>query len=105
MSLKRPIFPLKYNERIPTRLYHGTSDALNIEVIHPPKDTGIMRDETRNDFMDKVFMTSSIRSAWRYAKKACARLGGSPVVYMVQPVGDVLSVRDHEYIAELAVVV
>lgn len=66
--------------------YHGTSNALGVKkIILPPIQTKNLREEWRRKYIDKVFFTTSILSAENYAKKACKKYGGNPVVYIVKP--------------------
>lgn len=68
--------------------YHGTSTNCKIEdVILPPLDTNQLREDFRKKHLDSVFLTVSLRSAETYAKKACVRFGGSPIVYKASPIG------------------
>ena len=61
--------------------YHGTSDALNIgKLLLPPVITENLREDWRTKHHDKVFFTTSLLSAEMYAKKACKKYGGKPVV-------------------------
>ncbi len=53
--------------------YHGTSTNCKIEDV--------------KKHLDSVFLTVSLRSAETYAKKACVRFGGSPIVYKASPIG------------------
>ena len=86
--------------------YHGTSNTFNIKkVILPPIQTDILREDCRKKYLDKVFFTTSLLSAENYAKKACKKYGGNPVVYMVKPVGQYFNRMDNEYIADKAVVI
>lgn len=85
--------------------YHGTSDALDIErMILPPEITGNQREEWRKKYHDKVFFTSSLLSAEKYAKKACNKYGGSPIIYTVKPIGEYYKRIDYEYVADKALV-
>ena len=52
--------------------------------------------------MDKVFFTTSLLSAENYAKKACKKYGGAPVIYMVKPIGQYFNRIKCEYIADKA---
>lgn len=52
--------------------YHGTSDALDISCILPAAETGFLREDWRKKLTDKVFLTDSLYSAQKYAKKACS---------------------------------
>ena len=86
--------------------YHGTSNVLNIKkIILPPIHTDILREDWRNKYLDKVFFTTSLLSAENYAKKACNKYGGDPVVYIVKPIGQCFNRIDNEYIADKALVI
>ena len=52
-----------------------------------------------------MFFTTSLLSAENYAKKACKKYGGDPVVYLVKPVGQYFNRIDSEYIADKAVII
>ena len=54
---------------------------------------------------NKVFFTNSLLSAEKFAKKAALKYGGNPVVYEVNPVGDVWHVNTNEYVADRAKIV
>lgn len=82
--------------------YHGTSTALNIERLIPASESGILREEWRTTFTNKVFFTDNIRSANSYAKKAAAKYGGKPIVYVIQPVGVIWNVNNTEYVSDYA---
>ena len=65
--------------------YHGTSSLLITGNYLLPADiTGVLR-ENRQQNKDVVFLTRSKLSAARYAKKACALFGGSPIIATVMP--------------------
>lgn len=64
--------------------------------------TSIKREEQRKKFTDKVFFTTSILSASMYAKKACKKYGGNPIIYIVKPIGQFFNTIDTEYIADRA---
>ena len=86
--------------------YHGTSDILDVKkMILPPIQTKNLREEWRKKYVDKVFFTTSLLSAENYAKKACKKYGGDPVVYLVKPVGQYFNRVNCEYIADKAVVI
>lgn len=68
------------------KFFHGTSDIFNINKILPSSQTQILREEWRKNNQDIVFVTSSLYSAKRYAKKSAEKFGGSPVVYIVKPI-------------------
>ena len=89
-----------------TRLhyYHGTSSALNIKnLLLPPSESGVIREDFRKRNLNEVFLTTSKLSALRYAVKAAARFGGVPVVYEVEPDFTTCEPRiDNEYICSYA---
>lgn len=69
--------------------YHGTSDALNIsDLLAPPVETGFLREQFRNSLNDVVFITNSLVSAEKFARKASVAFGGNPVVLTVSPIGE-----------------
>lgn len=83
--------------------YHGTSSVLEIDKeLLPPMYTGNLREDWRKNNQDIVYMTTSLDSAKRYAKKACARYGGEPVIFEVRPIGWSHCRTNQEYIAEKA---
>ena len=45
--------------------YHGTTDLFKIEnnILKPPIDTGILREEWREKNLNKVYFTDSLLSA------------------------------------------
>lgn len=86
--------------------YHGTTDALQIRaVLLPPMIHGNKREEWRTKYTDVVFFTTSKLSARMYAKKACKKFGGNPVVYVVRPKGQWFNTVNNEYIARKARIV
>ncbi len=86
--------------------YHGTTDLFEIgKVLLPPVITDNKREHWRTKYNDKVFFTSSMLSASMYAKKACKKYGGNPVVYIVKPIGQFFNTINTEYIADKALVV
>lgn len=85
--------------------FHGTSDALSIETLLPSDESGNLREDWRKKLNNKVFFTDSLYSAARYAKKACAKYGGNPVVYEVHPVGDIWHIHTNEYVADSAEII
>lgn len=83
--------------------YHGTSDLFPIKrFILPPTLTGTLREEWRKRDTDKVFFTSSLLSASGFAKKASKKYGGSPVIYIVTPIGDYYNSINSEFVADKA---
>lgn len=85
--------------------YHGTSDELAIDRLCPAAETGKLREEWRKKLTDKVFITDSMYSAARYAKKASKKYGGHPVVYIVRPEGDVWYTHTNEYVCDSAEII
>ncbi|MBQ8571329.1 MAG: hypothetical protein IJ444_07480 [Kiritimatiellae bacterium] len=85
--------------------YHGTSSIFNIrKFILPPVDTNNLREDWRKKNLDVVYITTSLLSAMRYARKASEKYGGDPIVYEVKPLGFWAHRIDAEYIAEKALV-
>lgn len=85
--------------------YHGTSDIIAIkEFLLPPIYTDVKRELGRIKLVDCVFLTTSLLSACGYANKACNRFGGNPIVYVVEPIGDVSHVMNNEYIVEKGII-
>lgn len=74
-------------------------------MILPPIQTDILREDWRKKYLDKVFFTTSLLSAENYAKKACKKYGGAPVIYMVKPIGQYFNRIKCEYIADKAVII
>lgn len=89
------------------RYYHGTSDIIQFEdnTIKSALDTGILRESWRTKLLDKVFMTTSLVSAARYARKASNTFGGNPVIYVVEPIGYCDNTLVNEYIADEAKII
>lgn len=86
--------------------YHGTSTSLEIDnLILPSIQTGILREDWRQKNLNKVYFTNSVISAKRYAKKACEKYGGDPIVYVVKPLGIWFHRIDKEYVADRALVI
>lgn len=65
--------------------YHGTSSEANIQdVILPPEAHCFgTNEEERTKNLDKVFFTTLPKYALTYARRACTRMGGKPVLYRV----------------------
>ena len=82
---------------------HDTFDVK--KIILPPNQTNNLREEWRKKYIDKVFFTTSLLSADNYAKKACKKYGGNPVVYIVKMIGQYFNRMDCEYITDKAKVV
>ena len=86
--------------------YHGTTDVFKINrVLLPPVITDNKREEWRKKYTDKVFFTDSLLSASMYAKKACKKYGGNPIVYIVKPIGQYFNTVNTEYSADKALIV
>lgn len=87
------------------KLYHGTTDELPIkDFILPSNQTRVLRESFRNYNTGVVFLTSSLPSAEKYAKKAASKFGGNPVVYSCVPVGALPQEHNHEILCRKAVV-
>lgn len=83
--------------------YHGTSDILPIDnIILPANQTGNLREDWRKKLTNKVFFTDSLMSAQKYAKKAAAKYGGNPIVFVVRPIGQIWNPNVNEYVADKA---
>jgi len=88
--------------------YHGTTTYFNLhkgDYILPAIETGILRESWRKKLIDKVFFTNSPLSAIKFAKKAAARFGGEPVVYMVKPCSSYYNNNTNEYIADKIIII
>ena len=62
-----------------------------------------MREDWRKNNQNLVFVTTSIYSAKRYARKSAEKFGGSPVVYLVKPINWSLR-RGNEYVCDWAMI-
>lgn len=86
--------------------YHGTTDLFPIKkVLLPPVITDNQREEWRKKYTNKVFFTTSALSAEMFAKKACKKYGGNPIVYIVKPIGQYFNTINTEYIADKALII
>ena len=86
--------------------YHGTTDAFNIKkILLPPTYTSNLREEWRKKYHNMVFFTTSLLSASKFARKACEKYGGNPVVYEIKPIGQYFNTIHGEYISERAKIV
>ena len=82
--------------------YHGTSTNIKIDgFILPPVITYNQREDFRKKHADKVFSTDSIKSAKMYAKKACEKYGGKPIVY----IGNIIYDINHECMSDKALII
>ena len=85
--------------------YHGTTDIFNIKkILLPPTYTNNLREDWRKKYRNMVFFTTSPLSAHRFARKACEKYGGNPIVYIVKPIGQYFNTINGEYISEKALV-
>lgn len=85
--------------------YHGTTDAFKIKkVLLPPIHTNNLREDWRKKYHNMVFFTTSLLSASKFARKACEKYGGNPVVYEVRPIGQYFNTIHGEYISEKALI-
>ena len=87
------------------RMYHGTTDVFAMERILPPLESGNLREEWRKKIRDKVFVTPSLLSAKKFARKAAEKYGGSAIIYEVRPHGQVDNINTNEYICDYADIV
>ena len=88
------------------KFYHGTTDVFNIKkVILPPTYTNNLREGWRKKYRNMIFFTTSLLSASKFARKACEKYGGNPVVYEVRPIGQYFNTTHGEYISEKALVI
>lgn len=85
--------------------YHGTSNIFSIKkYLLPPLHTGNLREDWRKKNKNVVFFTTSLLSASKFARKACEKYGGEPVIYEVKPIGQYFSTINGEYISERALI-
>lgn len=74
--------------------YHGTTAILEPgDSVLPPSKTGRQSEKGRKKNLDKVFVTKDLGSAKIYAGRAKQSLGGRPVVYLVEPEGDLETIN------------
>ena len=86
--------------------YHGTTDVFDIKkILFPPIHTQNLREDWRKKYHDVVFFTTSFLSASQYARKACEKYGGNPIVYEVRPIGQYFNTIYGEYISEKAFII
>jgi len=75
--------------------FHGSTADLNPgDIILPPSKTGKISEKGRKKNLDKVFFTKDFGSAKIYAGRAFHSLGGTPIVYQVEPIGEVQVLND-----------
>ena len=86
------------------KYYHGTSSSLDVRsYLLPSIETDILREDFRSKLRDVVFVTSSVVSAEKYAKKAVEKFGGEPVVMSVLPISS-RRINNNEYVCDKAIV-
>ena len=86
--------------------YHGTTDVFDTKgVLLPPTYTNNLREDYRKKYHNMVFFTTSLLSASKFARKACEKYGGNPVIYEVRPIGQYFNTIHGEYISEKALVI
>lgn len=70
--------------------YHGSSSAVKIDFkLLPPSMTGKLQERGRKKNLDKVFFTTSKKSALIYAGRAVNVFGGKKVLYRVIPMSKI----------------
>ena len=88
--------------------YHGTTTHFGLKAgdkLLPAIETGNLREEWRKKLCDKVFLTTSPLSAYKFAKKAAEKYSGDAVVFIVKPIGGYLHINTNEYIASKAKII
>ena len=86
--------------------YHGTSSSMPIKkYLLLPIITDVKREGWRKKYSDKVFFTTSLGTAIKFAKKACEKFGGNPTVYTVRPVGQYFNTINGEFISDRAKII
>lgn len=70
--------------------YHGSTQELDIgDYILPPSETDTISEKGRKKNLNKIFFTKDYKSAWIYAYRAQRSIGGNPVVYEIEPIGEI----------------
>lgn len=87
------------------QFFHGTSSALKITGTLLPALSTLTQRENRTRNIDVVFITKSKPSAEKYARKACEKYGGTPVVLTITPVDDCYRLSNTEWICKEALVI
>jgi len=80
------------NKPIKETFYHGTSSALGLQPgmkLLPPDQTDKISEKGRKKNLNKVFFTKDLGSAKIYAGRAIHQFGGEPVVFAIEPEGEV----------------
>lgn len=77
------------------KFYHGTSSLAEIDdkILPPDQHKFGINEQGRTKHAQKVFFTSVKAYAESYARTACKRVGGTPVVYEVLPLNPKLMVK------------
>lgn len=75
-------------------LFHGTSLDKDIDMILPPDQTNVISEVGRKKNLDRVFFTKDYKSANIYAQRAARSLGGTPKIFKVIPLGDVVTLNE-----------
>lgn len=80
------------DDPIKETFYHGTSSALGLQPgmkLLPPDQTDKISEKGRKKILNKVFFTKDLGSAKIYAGRAIHQFGGEPVVFAIEPEGEV----------------
>jgi hypothetical protein len=80
------------DDPIKETFYHGTSSALGLQPgmkLLPPDQTDKISEKGRKKNLNKVFFTKDLGSAKIYAGRAIHQFGGEPVVFAIEPEGEV----------------
>lgn len=72
------------------KYYHGTANYRIVDKVLPPSITGCISEVGRKKNLDRVFFTTSYKSAIIYAKRAANQYGGIARVLEVMPVGEII---------------
>jgi len=73
-----------------TIYYHGTSNNSITNKVLPPVVTNCISEVGRKKNLDKVFFTTSYKSAMIYANRAANQYGGTARVLVVIPSGEIV---------------
>lgn len=88
--------------------YHGTNQKLEIgDYLLPPIQTNNLRECWRTKHNDVVFITTSLSSAKKYAKKSAQQDTQNTFVYLVKPIpySSLINIQHNEYICDKAIIV
>lgn len=77
------------------KFYHGTSSLADIgdKILPPDQHSFGINEQGRTKHAQKVFFTTVKGYAEAYARTACKRVGGTPIVYEVLPANPKLMVK------------